>query len=456
MCSLFKADEAARMKKIFSCLFFFEILLVSCIAPFVSLIAADSQHSGDAGWIEERDGIRILHLIGSYYEMGYRHGVLLKNEVFVNYNAFLHWAAQRGLTYDQLLDSWLVMQPYIPARYIEEMQGLADATGLSLQEIAVHNVGPYFVVNCGSFAAWGPATLDGNLYHARSHDLSISIQDPDTGAYLVENQLLIAREPEGAFASLSPSLAGDVVCSDGINERGIIPGMLSSWTSDETFQGINVGFRVRIALDTAATLSEATEILTSNTTLGYNFIVSDGKIPEAMAVETTAHHSYAGSWNASSESGSPFWEIAFVVRRANLFVDPTMSTTQRSQYHPGRFPLVSCLLKLNKLNGTSISAAAPFLHYIALSKGIEQEWGTLDLNTTMGLLRDVYKGKTDFRFFLLQKTHWYKTQYQWVLCSLTGELLLSFATHTTNAYDAEVHELNAYELLTEDPPWVSW
>ena len=442
------------MKNSYTGLFILGILLVSCLAPCLTQIAAQSQHTEDAGWIEERDGVRILHLIGSYYEMVYRHGVLLKDEVLVNYHAFLHWMTQKGFSYNQLLDSWLVMQPYIPARYIEEMQGLSDATGLSLQEIAVHNVGPYFVVNCGSFAAWGSATLDGNLYHARSHDLSISIQDPNTGAYLVENQLLIAREPQGAFASLSPSLAGDVVCSDGINDRGIIPGMLSSWTSDETFQGINVGFRVRIVLDTAATLSEAIEILTTNTTLGYNFIVSDGNIPGAMAVETTAHHSYVGCWNASSESARPFWEIPSVVRRANLFVDPLMSATQRPWYHPGRFPLVSCLLKLNKLNGTSISAAAPFAHYVALSKGIEHEWGRLDLQTTMGVLRDVYKGKTDWRFFLIQKIHWYTTQYQWVLCPQTGDFLLSFATHTTNAYDAEVHRFNAYELLAEDPPWV--
>jgi hypothetical protein len=424
------------------------------IVPVVTINSNASIHCTplEGGWLEERDGIRILHINGSNYEMGYQQGMLLKNEIIVNYNAYIHWANQRGFSYNELLNSWLIMQPYIPTQYIEEMQGLADTTGLSLQEIAVLNVGPYFVLNCGSFAAWGPATLDGKLYHARSHDLPITIQDPDTGAYLVENQLLIVRTPEEALKSLSPSLAGDVACSDGVNEMGIIPGMLSSWTNDETFQGICVGFRIRIALDSATTLSEAVQILTENTTLGYNFIVSDGKIPNAYALETTAHLSYLGSWNTSSESISPFWEIPYVVRRTNLFIDPEMSATQRNVYNPNLFPLVSCLFKTNKMSGTSLSAAGPYMHYVALSKGIEAQWGKLDLQTTMTVLRDVYTGKTDARFFILQTLHRYSTPYQWVLCPDTGDFLISFASHDRNAFESTVHLFNLFKLLNANPP----
>jgi predicted choloylglycine hydrolase len=430
----------------------FVLIILSCfLLIFPSSIAFDRAGSY-GGWLEERDGIRILHLYGSYYEMGYQHGILLNDEVHVNFRAWMNWAEQKGFTYQKLLDAWLLMQPYIPARYLEEMQGLADATGLSREQIAVLNVGPYFVVNCGSFAVWGAATLDGTLYHARSHDLSISMKDPDTGAYLVENQFLIVREPDDAYPSLSPSLAGDVTCSDGVNAMGIIPGMLSSWTDDETYEGISVGFRVRIALDDAENLSEAIEILTENKTLGYNFIVSDGKIPEAVAVETTAHHSYVGAWNTSSESVPPFWSIQNVVRRTNLFIDPDMSATQRARYHPGRFPLVSFVFKLNTMSGISLSAAAPYMHYIALSKGIEEQWGKLDLNTTMTMLRDVYTGKTDARFFILQIFQWYQTPYQWVICPQTGDFLVSFASHTTNAYDSEVHLFNMYDLFYADPP----
>lgn len=428
------------------------IVSFSFLLPLFSntVVSECSQHG--SGWLEQRDGIRILHLKGSFYEMGVQQGTLLKDEIYVNNNAFLHWANKRGFSYDDLLSSWLLMQPYIPTRYIEEMQGIADATGLSLEAVAVFNVGPYFIINCGSFAAWGPATLDGRLYHARSHDLSITIQDPDTGAYLVENQLLIVRTPEGFFPSIAPSLAGDVTCSDGINKNGVIPGMLSSWTRDETYQGIGVGFRIRIALDCATTVAEAIEILSKNRTLGYNFIISDGAIPAAFAVETTARLFYVGSWDAACEALGPFWQIPYVVRRTNLFINPVTSVTQRNFYHPGRFPLLSVLLKINTMSGTSISTATPYLHYVALSKGVEAHWGTLDLQTTMTVLRDVYTGKTDARFFLLQKFGWYSTPYQWALCPQTGDFLLAFASHRFNAFESPVHFFNMFELFSATPP----
>ncbi|KYK22539.1 hypothetical protein AYK25_07150 [Thermoplasmatales archaeon SM1-50] len=423
------------------------IISVFFLRSYAVSITLDSD-SPDEGWLEERDGVQILHLIGSYYEMGFQHGSLLKDEILVNNNAFLHWFNKRGFFYEDLLESWVLMQPFIPFRYIQEMQGVADATGLSLEDIAVLNVGPYFVINCGSFAAWGPATHNGTMYHARSHDFPINIQDPETGAYLVEHQLLIVRKPDGFFKSVSPSLAGDVTCSDGINEMGIIPGMLSSWTADETYQGIGVGFRVRIALDCAATLEEAIHILTQNRTLGYNFIVSDGKIPAACAIETTAQLSYVGYWDTASEDRAPFWRIPYVVRRANLFVDSKLSETQRSMYNPSPFPLCSFLFKINPLSGTSLSAAGPFMHYIALSKGVEAQYGKLDLQTTMTVLRDVYTGKTDVRFFILQIFHWYSTPYQWVLCPETGNILLSFASHTQNAFESPVHLFNMFELFS--------
>ena len=44
----------------------------------------------EGGWIEERDGIKILHVSGSNYEMGYQQGFLLKNEIEQNYRAIFN------------------------------------------------------------------------------------------------------------------------------------------------------------------------------------------------------------------------------------------------------------------------------------------------------------------------------------------------------------------------------
>jgi hypothetical protein len=400
-----------------------------------------------SGWLEERDGVKILHLNGSYYEMGLQQGVLLKNEINANFRAFCNWIVKRGFSYEELNEKWNIMKPYLPQCYIDELEGVADGSGLSFENISVYNVGFYLVVNCGSFAAWGPATVDGRLYHARSHDFPIEIKDPITGIYMVETQVLIVRKPAGFYSSVSPSEAGMVTASDGINEMAIATGMLSSWTDDETLQGIDVGFRMRIVLDIASNITEALNTITSNKTLGYNFIVSDGKIPIGYAVETTANLSYEGTWDNPVESTNPFWKIDYVVRRANMFISPVTADTQRIHYDPSLFPLLTMLFKKNQMNGTSIPASSPWVHYMAISKGIESEWGRLDLNKTMKVLRKIYLGRTDIRFFILYLIGGKKTPYQLVSCPETGEFLVSFATRDKNAYENPTHYFNLFELL---------
>jgi len=436
---------------IFACM-----LVITTSLPAVEAIQRNLNLSTydplDGGWFEECDGIEILYVSGSSYDMGYQHGFLLKNETHANFRTFCHWIIDKEFSYDELVEKWNIMKPYLPQCYIDEMQGMADGSGLSLENISVLNVGFYLMVNCGSFAAWGPATVDERLYNARSHDFPITLKDPDTGTYLVETQVLIVRKPVGYFSSVSPSEAGFVSVSDGFNEKGIASGMLSSWTNDEKLQGIGVGFRMRMVLDFAFTIEEAINIITSNKTLGYNFIASDGKTPVGYAIETTANLSYAGTWDNPSESTHPFWSIDSVVRRANIFVDPATATTQRKRYYPGIFPMLSLLLNTNQMSGTSISAAGPWLHYIALSKGIESQWGKLDLNKTIAVLRNVYLGRTDIRFFILQKLGSYTTPYQWVMCPETGDFVVSFATRDKNAFENPVHFFNLFDLLETEPP----
>lgn len=221
------------------------------------------------------------------------------------------------------------MRPLLPQPYLDEMQGIADGSDVSFENISIFNFGLYSALNCASFAAWGPATSDGRLYHARSSDFPLTAYDPMTGVYLQENQLVIIRKPQKGYASFTPSFAGEVDCESGMNEKGIMVGMLSSWSNNETYQGIEVGFRMRMVLDDAATADEAIAIITSNRTLGYNYVLSDGKIPEGFALETTADGFYVGTWNTSSESSRPFWAMDHVVRRTNCsLIEPWLRPSE--------------------------------------------------------------------------------------------------------------------------------
>ena len=80
----------------------------------------------DGGWLEERDGVKILHLNGTYYDMGYQHGFLLKNEIMENLRCADDHCERHGWSYEKRNEVWKILKEYLPQVYIEEIEGMAD------------------------------------------------------------------------------------------------------------------------------------------------------------------------------------------------------------------------------------------------------------------------------------------------------------------------------------------
>ena len=438
------------MKKIIG--IFFCTLLIGTIIP-VGINATDTHNPLDGGWLEEHDGIKILHISGSSYEMGYQYGFLLKEEILENSRAVISFLEQVGFFYSDLLDVWNVMKDYVPLEIIKEMNGMANGSEISFEQIsAINMLGPiYHDITCCGSAAWGPATSDGNLYHMRSYDASLNIRDPISGKYLQENQILIVRKPNNGYASLYPSIACDIGIVGGINENSIGIGYKLSWSpEDKTFHGTPKEFRMKMILDHASTVEEAIDIINANKTKGANFIISDGKIPIGFVVEQSANLSYVGTWNNTVESNRPFWRIDHVVRRTNCFVDHTLASVQRHHYSPRSF-LLWLLWKVDFLEENNLFPH--WKHYWVLSKDIEKHWGDLNLNNTMSILRTVYSGKTDISWAILTKIfEFFRPMHQWVACPETGDIVISFASADRAAHENPAYYFNMYELLNSEPP----
>lgn len=412
-----------------------------------------NNHLNDEGWLEERNGVKILHISGSYYEMAYQANSLLKYESLEFIRALLYKSKQMGVPQEDLLELWKIMKQYVPEIMLQYLQGSSDALNMSLDEI-----GSVFMVfekiytgGCGVASIWGSSTASNELIHMRSLDWPLSVIDPITGKYIQENKVLVVAKPDNGYAIMYPS-ASCLFFTGGINEKGIATSILYSWNNDQTCYGTPVPLRHLMALFTSSTASEAIDILSTNETNGYNFIVSDGKIPIGYALETTASKMYYGTWNDSSESIRPFWSIPNVVRRTNFFISPECASEQRPRYRPSIFPFISTFLFRNRLGNTLIPAAIPWMHYIALSKGIEKLTGKMNLDNALGMLRNVYLGRTDLRFFFIQKFQAFTPLHQWVACPVTGDMFCAFAEKNKSAMKTTVHHFNLYDLLNSLPP----
>jgi hypothetical protein len=350
-----------------------------------------------------------------------------------------------GITIEDFQNIWDIQKNYISQKTLDYMQGTADALGLELKDIGfiwIWEVVLYYE-HCTSFAFWGDATQSGELIHVRSLDGLGYLEDPITGMYSQEFPVLVVCNPEDDNAFLYPTNAGYSV-EDGFNEKGVSVCNLWSVNNDMTPYGSPMGVRLFEALFMADDANDAIEIITSNKTFGYNFIVCDGKIPKGYAIETTANFTYIGSWDHPSEDTFPFFQMKDVIRRSNCYIDPTLAATQRNIYNPRSLVY---LLKWKENYGSVNS----WFRYKAMSNAIQKLYGDINLKNAIGIMRNLYEGKYNFFWWLMSLRAHLFAEWQWAACPKTGDMLLSFISRDNLAFENKLYYFNLFELLEKNP-----
>lgn len=420
----------------------------------------------EGGWIEEIDGVKILHISGSHYEMGYQYGYLLKDELHENIRAILNFSEKKGYPFDWLVNKWFIREQYTPTIYIEELNGIAKGANISYEEIAATHMAfeTCGIMQCFGIAAWNKSTSDGSLLHAKSFDQQSVIFDPISGKNMYDNQVLIIRKPYDGYASITPSIIGRINGGGGFNEKGIAYSVMLSWSINQSYLGPNFIIPGQQILDYAASIDEALNFLFNNGTFGWNYILSDSKIPIAYNIELSGKNHFVGTWDDPIESIRPFWKIDHLVRRTNFFINPDMASDQRKHYNIGgiigfidfiKYDLYSFL----NIHNTGIPLK-PFFpvwrDYKVMSHELEKSHGELNLTNMLNVIRQVYSGKSDILLNIMRlfaRGHGFQEACnQWVCCPEKGDLLISFADRHNCAQFNKIHYFNFYNLLNSTPP----
>jgi isopenicillin-N N-acyltransferase like protein len=238
------------------------------------------------GHLERReDGGLVLHLRGTPREMGFQHGRLLKDAIHANLQKIVN--NQGDLGKSDAYQAYLMMQPvmhdllrkHVPARFQEEMRGLAEGAGLSYEDVEAANLFPE-AFHCSGIALRGKATKDGALWHVR-------ILDYMTAVGLQEAALVIIHQPDGQKAWLNVGFAGFLGTVTGLNESQVAIGEMGGGGLGE-WDGVPMSFLMRDALERASTAEEAVKIFReSKRTCEYYYVISDGKTKDAVGLWTT-------------------------------------------------------------------------------------------------------------------------------------------------------------------------
>jgi hypothetical protein len=245
------------------------IIVVAAAAPG---LAAGYRTAIGAG----ADQIPVVVVSGTPYEMGYSYGSLMRAEVKACMEKYLAKAQQEDPERFQTLDAaWATVEPYVKARYIEEMRGLADGAGVSYDLIrrahAVPLVGDY---SCSGVAVWGPASANGHLYQIRNLDYTID-------ASLQDYPAIVVYYPQTGIPHVNVGFAGFVGTIAGLNARGIaLTEKGASPSADYPFdlKGIPFMAMLRDVLQDAASLDQALAIVRAAPRIKkYYFVVGDGR-----------------------------------------------------------------------------------------------------------------------------------------------------------------------------------
>ncbi len=244
-----------------------------------------------AGWLERIDGYAVLHLKGTPYEMGYQHGKLLRDDARENLNFLLNVKSEEEVLQvgplrvkpRQLIETIIQTQKsFVPAKYLEEIRGLAEGAGVSPDDARVANFIPE-MFHCSGFAVMNSATKDGTLYHGRVLDYAIDWR-------LQEHCVVIVAEPQGGIPFVNVTYAGFVGSVTGMNARNISIGEMGGGGVGH-WEGVPMAFLVREVLETAGDLDEAIGVFRDNPrTCQYYYVIADGKTNRAVGMEA--------SWNA--------------------------------------------------------------------------------------------------------------------------------------------------------------
>ncbi|MDD1719038.1 MAG: C45 family peptidase [Methanoregulaceae archaeon] len=120
----------------------------------------------------------VVVLSGTYREMGRQYGALMKTELNDEYRFILEGLAKRGYTKEDIRSMGREAAVLYPERQMEIFSGMAETSGLTVDDFLVLYNGPALYLtlprvsaSCSYLAAWGDYTKDGSAVVSRNWDL---------------------------------------------------------------------------------------------------------------------------------------------------------------------------------------------------------------------------------------------------------------------------------------------
>lgn len=236
--------------------------------------------------VERVDGRPLVVVKGTPEEMGKSYGKQLRRATIYNcrkilFGFGLYQAIEKGEWFPHLLlQAFERQEPWLSARYLEEMNALADELEIPREYIYAANIFPEFF-HCSGMAYRGKATEGGQLLHGR-------VLDYMTGIGLQRAAVTVVFVPNDRHAWVNIGYAGCVGTVTCMNEKGLAFGEMGG-RGEGYLDGIPMTFLMREVAERFETTAEAVEwIKTVPRSCEYFYVLSDAKTHGAVGIASWA------------------------------------------------------------------------------------------------------------------------------------------------------------------------
>jgi hypothetical protein len=211
--------------------------------------------------LEYREGIPFIRLSGTYYEMGYQYGLLMKEEVHASYaemnksiDAFFSLVPAILRPMARLMYNCQASkkEKTIPPQYREEIRGFAEAAGLDYDTVirTIFSSDIVGSLGCTSIVV----NSGGAMIHGRNLDFSPTA--------LGRHPIITDYNPRGKRPYTLLNIVGNLPALSGMNDAGISVTLNISFLVDENKKaGMPVGYKIREILESASTIGEIDELM---------------------------------------------------------------------------------------------------------------------------------------------------------------------------------------------------
>lgn len=232
------------------------------------------------------DRMHVLYVWGTPYEMGKAHGTLLRQELSSQIPQLLRLMTENmGNSVEALDEIYQQTKPYIPDFFMEEMQGIADGSGLPLQDVIRTNlIGTASEFHCSLFGAWGQSTA------AKGHVVQLRALDFETEANIQHFPLLTIYQPNAGHSFANIGWVGHIGVISGISSQQIAVSEIGDDYDQEndSFDGKPFPIILREILQFDPALNQAIARMQNTSRISsLMYAIGDGKLGQVRALQTS-------------------------------------------------------------------------------------------------------------------------------------------------------------------------